>query len=102
MRSLSPKIWMALAVAGSVCACSGAGISQIMPGTAVTVNGIPYTVQNTARGATVRNFQTGRTAPEVLLVNAGLAAEQVTGCSVTSISKDADANTYNAALSCAS
>lgn len=82
-------------------ACSGGMVANMMPGEVVTVGGNTFTVTDTARGVTVRNFETGRTDPSVLLVNAGLAAEQVSGCTVTNITKDAMANTYAAALNCA-
>ena len=71
-----------------------------MPGEAVTVNGNAFTVNRTAQGVTIQNFETGRTNPAVLIVNAGLAAEQVTGCAVSNIVKDGITNTYYATLDC--
>lgn len=81
-------------------ACSGGMVAGVMPGDAVTVNGIPFTVQNRADGLVVQNFETGRTNPAVLMTNAGLAAEQVTGCPLTTIVKDGISNTYYVTVSC--
>jgi len=81
-------------------ACSGAMVASAMPGEMVTVNGNTFTVADTANGLTIRNFETGRTPPATLLANAGLAAEQVTGCPVSSIIKDGPTNTYFASTSC--
>lgn len=81
-------------------ACSGATVAQLMPGEVVTIEGNTFTVNSTARGVTVQNFETGRTPAALLLERAGLAAEQVTGCTVTNIVKDGISNTYYAAVSC--
>ncbi|PVA08083.1 hypothetical protein [Thalassorhabdomicrobium marinisediminis] len=94
MRLLALPLLLLLA------ACSGKAVTEFMPGEAVVVNGYPYTVNRTAQGVTVQNFETGRTSPAVLLANAGLAAEQVTGCTVETIVKDGLANTYYATLDC--
>ena len=74
--------------------------ANMMPGTVVEIGGNTFTVQDTARGVTVQNFETGRTSPDVLITNAGLAAEQVNGCRVNSITKDGLTNIYCAAMSC--
>ena len=81
-------------------ACSGAALTSIMPGESITVNGNAFTVRETSDGVTVQNFETGRTSPAVLIVNAGLAAERVTGCTVTGIVKDGITNTYYATTTC--
>lgn len=86
----------------NVSACTGGLVAQAMPGTAISVNGIPFTVRNTPQGVTIQNFETGRTSPVILLENAGLAAERVTGCTVDSIIKDGIANTYYATTTCPS
>lgn len=96
------KICASVLTMVAVSACSGAAVTTFMPGEAITVNGNSFTVRETARGVTVQNFETGRTPPAQLLVNAGLAVEQVTGCAVTSITKDGIANTYYANVSCQS
>lgn len=84
----------------SLSACSGGMVADMMPGDAVEVNGNSFTVNRTDRGVTIRNFETGRTSPAVLIVNAGLAAEQVTGCTVSSIVKETSVNTYYATIDC--
>ncbi|MCF2903573.1 fimbrillin family protein [Octadecabacter sp. CECT 8868] len=81
-------------------ACSGEIVASAMPGEAITVNGNAFTVSQTDRGVTVQNFETGRTNPAVLIVNAGLAAERVTGCTVEDIVKDGITNTYYASMAC--
>ncbi|MBU2993661.1 fimbrillin family protein [Octadecabacter sp. 1_MG-2023] len=81
-------------------ACSGEMVTNVMPGEAITVNGNAFTVIETSRGVTVQNFETGRTNPAVLIVNAGLAAERVTGCTVEDIVKDGITNTYYASMAC--
>ncbi len=81
-------------------ACSGEMAANLMPGTPVEVNGHNYTVQDTARGVTVQNFETGRTSPAVLMANAQIAAERVTGCAVDTIVKDGMSNTYYATTTC--
>lgn len=81
-------------------ACSGGALTNVMPGEAITVNGNAFSVKQTARGVTIQNFETGRTPPTQLIANAGLAAERVTGCTVTSIEKDGISNTYYAAVTC--
>lgn len=91
---------MLLLVAASLAACTGGTIAAVMPGEAVTVQGVPFTVSDTAGGATVRNFETGFTDPALLLSYAAIAAQRVTGCPVTTITKDTGVNTYRAALDC--
>lgn len=81
-------------------ACTGEAMTNVMPGEAITVNGNAFTVRETAQGATVQNFETGRTSPAVLIANAGLAAERVTGCGVDTIIKDGITNTYYTTLDC--
>ena len=81
-------------------ACSGAGVSQLMPGTAVTIDGLPFTVTDGPRGLTVRNFETGATPPAVLQAAAMRAAEQVSGCPATSLTQDIGVNTYRVAVAC--
>lgn len=81
-------------------ACTGGMVAHIMPGQSVTVHGVPFTVTDTARDATVRNFETGFTDPDLLLSYAATAAQRVTGCSVTTITKDTGVNTYRAVLEC--
>jgi len=81
-------------------ACSGGALTQVMPGDSITVNGNAFTVRRTDDGVTVQNFETGRTNPAVMMANAGLAAERVTGCTVTSIVKDGITNTYYATTTC--
>lgn len=71
-----------------------------MPGTAVNVNGLSFTVQNGPRGIIVQNFETGRTSPALIMQSAGLAAEQVTGCPLNTIVKDGITNTYYVTVSC--
>lgn len=93
----SAFILVALTLTG---ACSGAVVANVMPGEVVTVNGNTFTVNDTARGVTIQNFETGRTNPNVLMDNATLAAEQVTGCTVTAITKDGISNTYYASTTC--
>lgn len=80
--------------------CSGGVLTNVMPGESVTVNGNAFTVRETVEGVTIQNFETGRTNPAVLIVNAGLAAERVTGCTVTNIVKDGITNTYYATTTC--
>lgn len=81
-------------------ACSGGMVANIMPGEVVTIEGNTFTVNQTAQGVTIQNFETGRTSPAVLQLRAGLAAEQVTGCVVSSIVKDGISNTYYATTTC--
>jgi hypothetical protein len=81
-------------------ACSGEMVANMMPGAVVEIGSNTFAVQDTARGVTVQNFEAGRTSPAVLITNAGLAAEQVTGCRVNLITKDGLTNTYYAAMSC--
>lgn len=81
-------------------ACSGGMVANIMPGEVVEVNGNTFTVNQTDRGVTIQNFETGRTSPAVMIVNAGQAAEQVTGCTVSSIVKEGSINTYYATVDC--
>jgi len=81
-------------------ACSGEMMANVMPGEVVNVGGNTFTVNDTPRGVTIQNFETGRTNPNVLMANAGLAAEQVTGCTVTAITKDGITNTYYASTDC--
>jgi len=80
--------------------CTGGLIADITPGTRVNVEGIPFTVAQTTRGITVRNFETGRTDPALLLTYAGRAAQMATGCPLTHITKETGVNTYYAAVSC--
>lgn len=75
-------------------------MTHVMPGVPVVVNGNAFTVNETSRGVTIQNFETGRTPPSELIADAGLAAERVTGCTVTSITKDGIVNTYYAAITC--
>ncbi|WP_143515505.1 hypothetical protein [Pseudooctadecabacter jejudonensis] len=64
------------------------------------IEDIPFTVTDTPRGATVRNFETGATNPALLLAYAARAAEVATGCTTTNITKETGVNTYYAALDC--
>lgn len=86
--------------AGALTACTGGTIASFMPGQTITVEGVPFTVTDTAGGVTVRNFETGFTDPALLLSYAAIAARRVTGCPVTNITKDTGVNTYRAALDC--
>lgn len=95
MRALALPLLLALP------ACTGGMMANVMPGETVEVNGAVFTVQRTAAGATVQNFETGLTQPQVMQQNASLAAERVTGCSVTSSLKDGLTNTYYLTLDCA-
>ena len=63
IRAAAPISLLSCAV---MAACNGASISQMMPGTAVTVDGIPFTVSDSRRGLTVRNFETDATPLAVL------------------------------------
>ncbi len=87
-------------IAAVVSACSGEMISDLTPGTQIKINDVPFTVAQTSRGLTVRNFETGATQPDILLTYAGLAAERVAGCPLTNITKETGVNTYYAAVSC--
>lgn len=91
-----------IGVAATLSACSGGMVANIMPGEVVTIGGNTFTVNNTERGITVQNFETGRTSPAVLMANAQTAAEQVTGCTVDAIVKDGITNTYYATATCPS
>ena len=71
-----------------------------MPGTPVTIEGHVFNVSESTRGLTVRNFETGRTDPALLLTYAGRAAETVSGCLLTNITKEPSVNTYYAAVTC--
>ncbi|MBT8412274.1 MAG: hypothetical protein KJP02_10820 [Octadecabacter sp.] len=86
----------------ALAACTGEALTNVMPGEAVTVNGNAFTVNDGQRGLTIQNFETGRTPPAVLMANAGLAAEQVTGCPINTIIKDGMTNTYYATVTCPS
>ncbi|WP_439141723.1 hypothetical protein [Pseudooctadecabacter sp.] len=46
-------------VIAALAACTGGTIAAFMPGETVTVQGVPFTVSDTGRGVTVRNFETG-------------------------------------------
>ena len=81
-------------------ACTGGMMAEVMPGETVTVNGLPFTVQDTPRGLVVQNFETGRTNPAVIMAAAGQAAEQVSGCPLNTIVKDGISNTYYVSVSC--
>lgn len=93
---------LTLPAAFALSGCSGAMVANIMPGDVVTVNGNTFTVNDTPRGVTIQNFETGRTNPDVLMDNASKAAQQASGCPVTAISKDGISNTYYASLDCPS
>lgn len=80
--------------------CTGGTIAQIMPGTTVTIDGIPFTVSDSQRGLTVRNFETDVTSPAILQAAAARAAEQVSGCRATAITQDTGVNTYHVAVTC--
>ena len=84
----------------ALAACTGEVLTNVMPGTPVTVNGNVFTVNDSPRGLTIQNFETGRTPPAVLMANAGLAAEQVTGCPIDTLIKDGMTNTYYATVTC--
>lgn len=94
------KPLLILVLTCSLAGCTGAAVATIMPGETVTIGGNTFTVRDTASGLTIQNFETGRTNPAVLMVNAGLAAQQVTGCTVDSIVKDGISNTYYATTTC--
>ncbi len=91
---------LALPALLALSACTGAMMANIMPGEVVEVNGNTFTVNRTARGITIQNFETGRTPPSQLIANAALAAERVTGCTVETITKEATVNTYFASVTC--
>jgi len=90
----------AIASLWTLSACTGAMVADVMPGTAVTIDGIPFTVSDGPRGLTVRNFETGATPPPVLQAAAMRAAEQVSGCPATSLTQDTGVNTYRVAVAC--
>ena len=81
-------------------ACTGANLAAMMPGTRVTEDGFAFTVTDTPRGLTVRNFETGFSDPARLQAAAARAAERVSGCPVTTITKETGVNTYRAAVAC--
>jgi len=85
----------------AVSACSGEMVATVMPGQVVSIDGSTFTVNDTPRGVTVQNFETGRTNPNTLQDRAERAVEQVTGCKVTAITKDGLTNTYYASTDCA-
>jgi len=85
----------------SLSACSGEMVANVMPGEVITIEGNTFTVNDTPRGVTIQNFETGRTNPNTLQDRAARAAEQVTGCTVTAITKDGISNTYYASTDCA-
>ncbi len=83
-----------------VIGCSGAIIASTTPQTQVTIEGVPFAVAQTSSGLTIRNFETGRTAPALLITYAGRAAETVSGCPLTHITKETGVNTYYATVAC--
>ena len=96
----SPIVIMAISASATLSACSGAMVAGVMPGETLTVNGLTYTVNQTPRGVTVQNFETGRTPPHILQAGAKTAAERVTGCPATSITQATGVNTYYVATAC--
>lgn len=94
------RILMPLSLAFALSACTGAMISSVTPGIQIEIEGVPFAVEQTERGLTVRNFETGGTSPALLLTYAGLAAERISGCPLTNITKETGVNTYRAAVFC--